>query len=69
MESLRKISPHIYLIDAGQIAQEVGEPKAENVVILAYLLASGCFPIEKEIFLNSILNFVPEKVRCQSSGF
>ncbi len=62
VESLRKISPHIYLIDARQIAEEVGEPKAENVVILAYLLASGCFPIEKEIFLDSILNFVPERL-------
>lgn len=61
--NIKKVSSHVYLIDANKIATEAGEPKAENVVILAYLLASGLFPIDEESFTKTVLSFVPEKAR------
>jgi indolepyruvate ferredoxin oxidoreductase, beta subunit len=60
-ENLKKVSPHVYFIDAKSIAKRAGEPRAENVVMLAYLYATGKIPIDEDILLRTITSFVPKK--------
>jgi indolepyruvate ferredoxin oxidoreductase beta subunit len=60
-DDLKRITPHVYFIDAKKIAMEVGEPRAENVVMIAFLFATGVFPVSEDILLRTILSFVPKK--------
>lgn len=64
LENLKKVTPHIYLVDALDIAVKSGEPRAENVVMLAFLFATGKLPFSREKLLESILQFVPVKARA-----
>jgi len=61
--NIKKVTSKVFLIDANKIAKASGEPRAENVVILAYLLASGLFPVKEDTFLKTILGFVPAKAK------
>jgi indolepyruvate ferredoxin oxidoreductase beta subunit len=66
--NLKKVSPHVYFIDAKKIAEDAGEPRAENVVMIAYLFATGLFPVSEAILLKTVLSFVPQKVLEQNKN-
>ena len=61
ISNIKKVSSNVYVIDAKKIATEAGEPRAENVVMLAYLHATGKLPVTEEILLKTVLSFVPKK--------
>jgi indolepyruvate ferredoxin oxidoreductase beta subunit len=66
IRDLKKISPYVYFIDAQEVAKAAGESRAENVVMLAYLFATGKLPVTEEILLKTILSFIPKKAMEQN---
>lgn len=66
IRDLKKVSPYVYFIDAQEVAKAAGEPRAENVVMLAYLFATGKYPVTEEILLKTILSFIPKKALDQN---
>lgn len=63
ISNIQKVSKKVFLIDANKIAKASGESRAENVVMLAYLLASGLFPVKEATLLKTTLGFVPAKAK------
>ncbi len=61
IDTIKKVSKKAFVIDAKKIAIDSGEPRAENVVMLAYLFATGLLPFEKEIFEKTVYSFIPKK--------
>ncbi len=61
IKTIKKVSDNVFAIDAKQIAIDSGEPRAENVVMLAYLYSTGLLPIDEDIFKKTVFSFVPKK--------
>jgi len=60
-QELRKITPHVYSIDALKLAEQAGTEKALNVVMLGFASSSGSIPLKRETIEKSIEKFVPAK--------
>ncbi|MHA1519998.1 MAG: indolepyruvate ferredoxin oxidoreductase subunit beta [Promethearchaeota archaeon] len=58
---LLKITPHVHFIDATNLAEQAGNIKTMNVVILGMASGSGKMPLQRETLENSIKKFVPAK--------
>lgn len=60
MESLEENVENITIVNAGQIAQELGEPRAQNIVILASLVRA--LGLEDIDWIGLIKESLPERV-------
>lgn len=60
-QELKKITQHVYIIDAIKLAQQAGTEKAMNVVMLGFAAGSGVIPLKRESIEGSIEKFVPVK--------
>ncbi|MHA1673416.1 MAG: indolepyruvate oxidoreductase subunit beta [Promethearchaeota archaeon] len=58
---LLKITPHVHFIDATNLAEQAGNIKTMNVVLLGLVMGSGKLPLLRETLENSIKKFVPAK--------
>lgn len=58
---LQKITPNLFFIDATKLAEEAGNIKTMNVVLLGLVVGSGKLPIDRKTVENSIFKFVPKK--------
>ncbi|TFH29532.1 MAG: indolepyruvate ferredoxin oxidoreductase subunit beta [Promethearchaeota archaeon] len=58
---LSKITSHVHFIDATKLAEQAGNIKTMNVVLLGMVLGSGKMPLLRETLENSIKKFVPAK--------
>ena len=59
---LKDVSPNIFFIDANDLAQEAGNLRTMNVVMLGVICGSGKLPIKIENLQEAIKLFVPKKV-------
>ena len=61
--SLKRISPHVYLLDAPKLALEAGNARTQNTVMLGFLSGLDILPIDNEILYNTIMEQIPQKAR------
>jgi indolepyruvate ferredoxin oxidoreductase beta subunit len=61
LDTLRKSKLSVLPVDAFSVAQELGEPRAVNMVIVGSL--SYFLPIKENIFINVIKERLPEKIQ------
>jgi indolepyruvate ferredoxin oxidoreductase beta subunit len=61
LDTLRQSKLSVLPIDAFSVAQELGEPRAVNMVIVGSL--SYFLPIKENIFINFIKERLPEKIQ------
>jgi indolepyruvate ferredoxin oxidoreductase beta subunit len=61
LDTLRQSKLSVLPIDAFSVAQELGEPRAVNMVIVGSL--SYFLPIKENIFINVIKERLPEKIQ------
>ena len=59
-EIIRSRIKEVYLVKGTQIAAEIGDPRAANVVLLGAV--SKLFDVEEELWLNAILKYLPVKI-------
>ncbi len=60
---LKKVTPHVFIINALEMARELGNSRTANVIMLGVLAGTGTLPITRENLEKSILQFVPSKAR------
>lgn len=58
---LKNVSQYIYFINAEELAENLGNRRTMNVIMLGVLIGAEKIPIKKETLEGSILNFVPKK--------
>lgn len=61
LSSLREKNLFVLTVDAFGVAQELGEPRAVNMVIVGAL--SAFLPVKENIFLKVIKDRLPEKIQ------
>ncbi|MHA1731162.1 MAG: 2-oxoacid:acceptor oxidoreductase family protein [Promethearchaeota archaeon] len=62
-ENLLRVSEHVHVISALDMAGELGNPRVANVIMLGVILGSGFLPIDRDTLERSVLQFVPPKAR------
>ncbi|MEF8835423.1 MAG: indolepyruvate oxidoreductase subunit beta [Candidatus Thermoplasmatota archaeon] len=60
-EEIDKLTENIYLIDSLGLAEEAGNARTENVVLLGAVSTFPNFPIEEELLKEVVEETVPEK--------
>jgi indolepyruvate ferredoxin oxidoreductase beta subunit len=61
MEQLRKRTERIYAIDANALAEEAGNPRTENVVLLGAASGVEGFPLPRNALVDAVKKAVPER--------
>lgn len=59
-ETIRSRVRHFYLVKGTEIALQLGDARAANVVLLGAM--SKCFEVDENLWLKTILNYLPPKV-------
>jgi len=60
---LKNVSKHIYFINAEELAENVGNSRTMNVVMLGVLMGAEKIPIKKQTLEEAILQFVPKNAQ------
>ncbi|MEW6082325.1 MAG: indolepyruvate oxidoreductase subunit beta [Bacillota bacterium] len=60
-DSLRSLGASVFCIDAVTLAEEAGNPRTANVVILGALSVLGHLPVTSETLLGAVKSRVPAK--------
>ena len=60
---LKSVSLNIHFINANKIANQAGNLRTMNVVMLGVLSGSGKIPLNEETLLRAIMKFVPNKAQ------
>jgi len=61
ISTMSKIARSVYTINAREIARTIGNPRAENIVILGFLTGLRIIPITRDSIVNAIKVLIPEK--------
>ena len=61
ISAMSKIARSVYTINAREIARTIGNPRAENIVILGFLTGLRIIPITRDSIVNAIKVLIPEK--------
>lgn len=59
-ETIRSKIRNFYLVKGTEIALQLGDARAANVVLLDAM--SKCFEVDENLWLKTILNYLPPKV-------
>jgi len=59
-ETIRSKIRNFYLVKGTEIALQLGDARAANVVLLGAM--SKCFEVDENLWLKTILNYLPSKV-------
>jgi len=59
-ETIRSRVRNFYLVKGTEIALQLGDARAANVVLLGAM--SKCFEVDENLWLKTILNYLPPKV-------
>ena len=59
--ALKKVTPHVYFFDANALAEQAGNVKTTNVVLLGVLFGTGLLNLTRPHLEESILKFIPPK--------
>lgn len=60
-EGLRKLTKALRLVDAKTIAQELGDPQVQNLVMLGALFGSGFIGLGFELLEKTVRSLIPER--------
>jgi indolepyruvate ferredoxin oxidoreductase beta subunit len=66
-KKLREITENIVLLDSLALANEAGNPRTENSVLIGAVCSCKDFPIETESVRKAVLDLVPPKTRDANS--
>jgi indolepyruvate ferredoxin oxidoreductase beta subunit len=61
VEQLRKRTDRIYAVDANALAEEAGNPRTENVVLLGAASGVEGFPLPRDALVDAVKRAVPER--------
>jgi indolepyruvate ferredoxin oxidoreductase beta subunit len=61
VEKLRQVTKNLIVLDSVGLATEVGNPRAENSVLLGAACATEDFPVSVEATNQAVLSLVPKK--------
>lgn len=61
---LNRITPYVFFINANELAIQAGNVKAENVVMIGFLMGSGRLPLSLDHIKEAIMKYVPAKARA-----
>ena len=61
ISTMSKIARYVYTINAREIARTIGNPRAENIVILGFLTGLRIIPITRDSIVNAIKVLIPGK--------
>ncbi|MBD3352174.1 MAG: hypothetical protein GF364_11865 [Candidatus Lokiarchaeota archaeon] len=61
IETIKRISPYVYLLDAPRMAITAGNIRTQNTVMIGFLSGLGVLPIDEEILHHTLLERVPAK--------
>lgn len=59
--ALEKVTPYVYFFDAVSLAEQAGNNKTTNVILLGVLFGAGILNLTRAHLEESILKFVPPK--------
>ncbi len=60
---LKTVSQNIYFVNANELANQAGNLRTMNVVMLGVLSGSGQIPLNKNTLLSAMMEFVPKKAQ------
>jgi indolepyruvate ferredoxin oxidoreductase beta subunit len=60
---LKTVSQNIYFVNANELANQAGNLRTMNVVMLGVLSGSGQLPLNKETLLSAMIELVPKKAQ------
>lgn len=60
---LKTVSLNIFFINANELANQAGNLRTMNVVMLGVLSGSGQIPLNKETLLRAMMKYVPKKAQ------
>ncbi|MBD3198358.1 MAG: indolepyruvate ferredoxin oxidoreductase subunit beta, partial [Candidatus Lokiarchaeota archaeon] len=60
---LQNITPDIYIINATKLAQEAGNFRTLNTVMIGFISGLEILPIDRDLLEENILEFVPPKAK------
>ncbi len=66
-EKLRKVTQSIVMLDSLALAEEAGNPRTENSVLIGAVCSCRDFPIDTESVRKAVLDLVPPKTRHANS--
>jgi indolepyruvate ferredoxin oxidoreductase beta subunit len=61
VEQLRKRTDRVWAIDANALAEEAGNPRTENVVLLGAASRAEGFPLPRDALVEAVKKAVPER--------
>ena len=61
VEKLEEVTGKIYMLDSLSLAEEAGNPRTENVVLLGAVTSIPNFPLDKDVLKEVVKETVPEK--------
>jgi len=61
VEQLRKRTDRVWAIDANALAEEAGNPRTENVVLLGAASRVEGFPLPRDALVDAVKKAVPER--------
>jgi indolepyruvate ferredoxin oxidoreductase beta subunit len=63
LEYLRKVTKNVHLINAREMAEQAGNAKTSNVILIGVMLGAGKLPLKEESLRKAISKFVPAKAQ------
>jgi indolepyruvate ferredoxin oxidoreductase beta subunit len=66
---VKNFTKNIFILDALKLAQEAGDPRTMNIVMVGAVAATPGFPLKKEFLKEAIAEYFPKAVETNLNAF